>query len=231
VANPKLLIFAKHPTPGDVMTRLCPPLTPEEAADVHRACVRLLCERAFRAWPVRPTLVISPDDAEPRFREFVGPYIPILPQGDGDLGERLTRAAEAVLQNGSPPLLIMGTDSPTMPADRLAAAQVQLKEADAVLGPCRDGGFYMLGLNRVVPGMLDGVAWGTERAAAQTIERMQSRGLKVATIDPWYDIDRPDDLERAVGDMRSAHLPDDYELLRVIEDAIDEARARRSGAA
>jgi len=230
VPNPKLLIFAKYPAPGAVMTRLCPPLTPEEAAAVQRACIRVLCERAFRSWPVRPVLVISPDDAEERFREFVGPYVPIMPQGTGDLGERLTRAAQSALADGSPEVLIIGADSPTIRADVLTAASEKLEKADVVIGPCDDGGFYLIGLKRVEDGMFADIDWGTQRVMAQTTRRIKARGMSLAKLGPWYDIDRPADLERAVRDIRSAQQPDDYELRRVLETVLEQANERQAEA-
>lgn len=224
----KLLIFAKYPEPGQVMTRLCPPLTAKEAARVQRACVRLLCERAFRSWPVRPVLVISPDKAERRFREFAGPYIPMMPQGDGCLGDRLTRAARRALDDGTPEVLIIGTDSPTISDEMIEAAQAALKKSDVVIGPCDDGGFYLIGLKRFDEGMFKGIEWGSDRVTSQSLERLNSCGMSVGMLDPWYDIDRPADLERAIRDMRAADRRDDFELLRVIEEVLT-AHGRRAG--
>ncbi len=216
----KLLIFAKYPEPGEVMTRLCPPITPEEAARIQRACIRLLCERAFRSWSVRPVLVISPDDAEDCFREFANPYVPMMPQGDGDLGDRLTRAAKAEFDEGTTQLLIIGTDSPTITDDMIAAAQKKLKVSDVVVGPCDDGGFYLLGLKRFDDQMFKDIEWGSDRVTAQAVERSKSCGMKVGMLKPWYDIDRPADLQRAAKDMRKADRYDAYELLRTIEEVL-----------
>lgn len=228
VPKTKLLIFAKHPTPGEVMTRLCPPLTPEQAAAVQRACIRLLCERAFRSWPVRPVLVISPDDAGPAFRRIVGPYIPIITQGDGDLGARLTRASKAAMQDNAPQVLIIGSDSPTLPARMLTEARKQLKKSDVVIGPCEDGGFYLIGLKRVDDNMLSNIDWSSDQVTSQTKERVAGCGMTVAMLEPWYDLDRPADLRRAVQDIRAADGRDDLELLGVLEEVLAAAYERKA---
>ncbi len=212
------------------MTRLCPPLTHEQAAAVQRACIRLLCERAFRVWPVCPKLVVSPDDSEEAFRELVGPYVPILPQGDGDLGQRLTAAATAVFAAGASELMIIGSDSPTIPQDRLTAAQSALQCSDVVIGPCDDGGFYLLALKRMHDDLLTGIDWSTNRAADQTRERASACGFSVAEIDPWYDIDRFEDLERTLADIRSGNELDDFELRTTVESALAAAKKRKRGA-
>lgn len=223
--NPTLLIFAKFPGPGQVMTRLCPPLTPEQAASVQRACIRLICERAFRSWPVRPVLIISPDDAETGFREFAGPYIPIRLQGQGDLGQRLERAVRAALDEGARQVLVIGADSPTMPHRLLTDAVDALNKSGAAIGPCDDGGFYLLALNQLKDGMFDGVDWGTDRAAEQLTERMKSCGVKVSQLEKWYDIDRPEDLERAAADLAQARESDTFELSRVLGQVLETAKS------
>jgi uncharacterized protein len=230
VANIKLIIFAKYPEPGQVMTRLCPPLTHEVAAQIQTACIRLLCERAFRSWPVRPVLCVSPDDREDDFRKLAGPFVQIATQGEGDLGERILRMAETTLQEGEDRLLIIGSDSPTISAEHVAAATKKLSRADVVLGPCEDGGFYVLGLKRTDPKMFSGVAWGSDSACEQVKSACKACGLKVATSTSWYDIDRVSDLERAVVDIREANQRDDYQLLRTIETALEGVKGRKAGA-
>ncbi len=226
----QLLIFAKYPTPGSVMTRLCPPLTADEAAGVQRACIRLLCERALRSWPVRPTLVASPDESEAPFREFLGPYMPIMPQGAGDLGARLTRAAKAALQEDAETVIIIGSDSPSMPRQLLIEAVHALETSDAVLGPCEDGGFYLVGLGRTHDDMFSRIDWSGDQAASQTRERLGASGLSVAEIDPWYDIDRFEDLGRVLSDIKAGGNSDDYELRRVLETILESANESIPGA-
>lgn len=210
------------------MTRLCPPLSPEQAAAIQRACIRLVCERAFRSWPVQPVLVITPDDAEKSFRQFVGPYVPILPQGGGDLGKRLDRAFKATFDEGAQRVLVVGADSPTMPQRLLAGAVDALEKSDAVIGPCDDGGFYILGLHQFKNGLFDGIDWSTDRSAEQMIKQMKSCGMKVVELEAWYDIDRPEDLERAAEDLATARESDTFELSRVLGQVLETAKSLSS---
>ena len=216
--NIKLLIFAKHPTAGQVMTRLCPPVDPEDAARIQRACIRMLCERSFRAWPVRPTLVITPDDTAESFRECVGPYVPLLPQGDGDLGARLTRVCKAQFDAGEQALLIIGTDSPTMPYDTPKLVQQKLAKADVVVGPTEDGGYYCIGLKKFDERLFADIDWGSDKVFEQTLAQAKKCKLKVETLPEWYDLDRPEDVQRSIDDIVKADHRDDFELRRVLEE-------------
>jgi len=220
VANAKLLIFSKYPAAGRVMTRLCPPLTHLDAARVQRSCIRVVCERAYRSWPVRPELVVSPDDSVSAFREIVGPLIPIAAQGDGDLGARIARAASAALAAGEPTVLIVGTDSPTMPTHLLSAAVAALNSSDVVIGPTEDGGFFLVGLSKYAEGMFADIEWGSDQVSAQTTARASSCGLGVTILEPWYDLDRIADLERAVGEIRDGGPPEAVELSYVIGEVL-----------
>ncbi|NOS99205.1 MAG: glycosyltransferase [Phycisphaerales bacterium] len=230
MADPKLLIFARYPAPGQVKTGLCPPLTPDQAAAIQRSCIRLVCERAFRVWPVRPTLVITPNDSEEAFRAIVGPYIRLLLQGEGNLGDRLARVVQDAFQSGDEEVLVIGSDSPTIPAGRFDDARTALQKSDVVLGPCDDGGFYLLGLKRTHVDLFKRVPWGTDGACSGLKDQAIACDLKVAAMDPWYDIDRPDDLARAVQDIRSVQREDDYELLTVLESAIAAVPKRKAAA-
>ncbi len=230
MSRSRLLIFAKYPEPGRVMTRLCPPLSADEAATIQRGCIRLLCERAFRAWPVRPLLVTAPDDRGEDFRTFVSPFVPLMNQGEGDLGERLLRAMESVLQADEPYVLIIGSDSPTMPPDRLTQAAEAMGRCDMVIGPAEDGGFYLIGVRRLHPDMFAGVQWGGD-SVSDTVKSQATRcGLSVEVLEPWYDIDRFEDLERAARDMLSSQQRDDFELLRDIEEILNLASSRKPSA-
>ena len=181
----------------------------------------MICERALRSWPACPTLVITPDDCEAPFREMVGPYIPITSQGDGDLGQRLIRASSVALGEGAAKVLIIGCDSPTMPASAITQATQVLDTGDIAVGPSEDGGFYLIGLTRFQDDMFDSVDWGTDRVVRQTIDSLATCGMKVTLLPKWYDIDRHEDLRRAVRDIRRAHQRDDFELLRVLEGVVD----------
>jgi len=121
-------------------------------------------------------------------------------QGEGDLGARLERILMRALEV-APIAIVVGTDSPGMPWRLLNHAHDALQSTDAVLGPCEDGGFYLLGLRRCSPGLLADIAWSESTTFMQTWQRLINAGLKPGRLDPWYDIDLPEDLDRLQADI------------------------------
>lgn len=196
--KPALAILAKAPVPGAVKTRLCPPLRPEEAADLCRAFLQDCLDRARAVPAVAAYLAYTPAEAEAFFTATAGAGIGLLPQGDGDLGQRMASVAGRLLAAGHPAVLLTGTDSPTLPAELLAEAADRLlrRPADLLLGPTADGGYYLLGLRRPLPGLFGELAWGTDAVLAQTLERAAAAGLAVELLPGWYDVDTGADLRR-----------------------------------
>ncbi len=190
----RLMIFAKAPMPGRVKTRLL--LPPETAAAVHAAFVRDVVERHGR--PGRHvTLWRAGDPDHPLWAELVAAHgIALAEQPAGDLGDRMAAAFAATGAAGDP-VVILGTDSPTLPPQRVDAAFAALAERDAVITPACDGGYVLLGLRgaatrdrTIFP---KGLAWGTEAVLPTTLDALAARG-DFAVLDPWYDVDRPIDL-------------------------------------
>ena len=148
------LIFAKYPTPGKVKTRLVPPLTPQQAADLHRAALAATCELVRAVGGVRSVLVGTPDDNVALLaRELDTLLDDHWPQGTGSLGDRLVRAADRAFADGSPAVLLFGADSPTIPIAYIHEAIGSLLRHPAVMGPCDDGGYYLLGLAKPRPAL------------------------------------------------------------------------------
>jgi glycosyltransferase A (GT-A) superfamily protein (DUF2064 family) len=102
--------------------------------------------------------------------------------------------ANAIAECGGPAVVI-GADAPHVPAARLAeAADALAADADLVLGPADDGGYYLIGLRTPTPAVFSGVAWGTSRVLAETLAR--ARGLRPLLLEPCFDVDTPADLAR-----------------------------------
>jgi glycosyltransferase A (GT-A) superfamily protein (DUF2064 family) len=103
----------------------------------------------------------------------------------------------------------MDSDSPTLPAAILQQAFRELDEpgVDVVLGPCEDGGYYLIGLKASCPALFQGIAWSTSTVVDETLERAHDRGLRVACLPRWYDVDVYEDLQRLIEELGS--LPDD----------------------
>jgi len=187
-----VLVFAKPPRPGLAKTRLAPRLGDRGAAELAAAFFRDAWSLvAGRRW-ARALLLTT----EPRAPEWRGlPPRRIRAQGDGDLGARLERALGAELAAGQPAAIAIGTDSPGLPPEALDRARDALRDSDAVLGPSTDGGFYLLALRRCPRGLLADLPWSSDETLGCTLARLAEHGLLVRLLPPWFDVDRPEDLE------------------------------------
>ncbi len=197
-----IVIFVKTPQAGLVKTRLAQAIGEPEAAELARAFFLDTLE-AVRAldW-ARPIVAAEGDMAG-----LVERDVEVWDQGGGDLGERLERNLRRALE-GSSFALAVGADSPGLPARLLLEARAALERSDAVLGPCHDGGFYLLGLTRCPEQLLAGLPWSSRQTCARTFERLEGVGLRTAFVEPWFDVDRPRDLVRlrrllAGGELRA----------------------------
>lgn len=210
-----MAIFARHPQRGRVKTRLVPPLTSEEALELHTACLKSTAHLAasLPPWVDKWLYLTSGHTAAARrlTRALDLPRrLKVRVQGGGTLGRRLTRAFGELLAAGYERVVVIGSDSPTLPRSRLLQALSALTGADAVIGPARDGGYYLIGLRTPRTGLsrlFRGIEWGTPRAYRQTRTRLRAVGCRVRTLASGYDIDRAADLARLHRALRrSRHL-------------------------
>ncbi|HJW14141.1 MAG TPA: TIGR04282 family arsenosugar biosynthesis glycosyltransferase [Thermoanaerobaculia bacterium] len=193
-------LLAKAPAAGRVKTRLSPPLTPEEAAAVARACLEETIA-AFAGDPALPlTLFFDGALDEPLERVLAARGVPIRPQASGDLGARLRAAFGVLFDAGASGAIAIGSDSPTLPVARLRDAALALATYDAVLGPAEDGGYYLLGLARPEWRLLEGIPWSSDAVARVTRERAAAIGATMRLLEPWYDVDDAETLRRAIAD-------------------------------
>lgn len=193
----RLMVFAKAPTPGRVKTRLQPPLTPTQAADLHAAFVRDVVERHQR--PDRVMTVWRAGDLDHPLWRALG--VPRATQAAGDLGARMAAAFAAELGDDAR-VVVLGTDSPTLPPALVDAAFEALDDVPCVVGPANDGGYYLLGARGAAPPVFDGMPWGTDAVLPRTLAALTAAGVRHRLLPFWYDVDRPADLA-----LLRAHLP------------------------
>ncbi|HSE95025.1 MAG TPA: TIGR04282 family arsenosugar biosynthesis glycosyltransferase, partial [Methylomirabilota bacterium] len=193
-----LAVMAKVPVAGQVKTRLCPPLTPDAAAALAR-CFLLDRLDQLRGVPGADALVaFAPPEEEAALREIVPPETRLVPQVGADLGGRLDRLLTGLLAEGYPGAIALDADSPTLPTAYLREACQHLRNAsaDVVLGPCEDGGYYLIGLRAPAPALFVEVPWSTAAVLAETITRARDLGRRLRLLPPWFDVDRGEDLDR-----------------------------------
>ncbi len=218
-----MILFARFPVAGKVKARLIPALGAEGAAALHRRLVlrtlrtaHALCQSENAELEIR----FAGDDANP-MQHWLGDGWLCRPQCDGDLGHRMAGAFADSIREGSPATVIIGSDCPSLTLETLAAAFESLKTNPVVFGPATDGGYYLIGLTRLVPELFQGIAWGTETVLAQSQEILARNVSKPALLQPLDDLDRPED----VTTWRQIVAAEDADLSRisVIIPALNEA--------
>jgi rSAM/selenodomain-associated transferase 1 len=200
-----LIVMAKKPTIGTTKTRLCPPLTREEAVSLYRCFLLDTLKLMTRVDGVQPIIAYLPVDAEPFFKRLAPPGFEFIRQIGADLAERLDYVLTHCLQKGYRQVVAVDSDSPTLPVAHLKQAFRALEDPtmDVVLGPCDDGGYYLIGMKSPHPTLFRGIVMSTSTVAAETLERARSNDLRSACLPNWYDVDTAEDLERVIGELRS----------------------------
>lgn len=202
-ATPKnaLLVMAKYPTPGKTKTRLCPPLSPEQAAALYECFLHDTLNLMRRVPGIWPIIAYLPQSARPYFARLAPDFELTLQQGP-DLGARLDNALTRYLQLGFERVAIMNSDGPTLPPTHLAMAFEALAgNADVALGPSHDGGYYLIGLKRPAPRLLRQVQMSTPHVLADTLALAAAEGLRVELLPAWYDVDDAASLDRLAAEL------------------------------
>ena len=203
-----LVIFAKAPIPGEVKTRLCPPLTPDEAATLHGSFVLDMLERTKLAvaklqLPFHRYLACAPSSELVFFKimeERQG--VRLLDQVGENLGQRMHRTFVDLFAKGYTHVIIMGTDVPTLPLSVYQEAFTMLGRSDVVLGPALDGGYYLIGLKQPAEQLFTGVPWSTDQVLAVTQQQAKALGLSVELTTAWRDVDTIEDLQSLITECR-----------------------------
>jgi rSAM/selenodomain-associated transferase 1 len=189
---PVILLFAKAPSPGRVKTRLQPVLSPEQCSEIHSSFVGDVLE-SLKGFTDIADVELHLDQETNAWAEF---SYPRKLQTGADLGEKMWNAAQNAFEQGRSQVMILGSDSPTLPPGHLQA--ILSCEADITFGPSIDGGYYAVQFRKLPPNLFDGIEWSTDQALDQSIKAAEKFGLSVARGLTWYDIDSPADLVRLV---------------------------------
>jgi rSAM/selenodomain-associated transferase 1 len=199
-------LFAKHWEPGKVKTRLAASIGDNVAAEIHRVFLETLLDR-FASVAGRRLLAFAPLDAEPAFVSLQGDTWELAGQSSGDLGRRMRVFFESALEEAERVVLI-GSDSPDLPAERLEEAFASLATHDVVLGPAVDGGYYLIGVARRVPPIFQGIAWSTSDVWPQTVSRLKVEGVDWHELPKWYDVDDEAGLNGLMERLETAQAAD-----------------------
>jgi rSAM/selenodomain-associated transferase 2/rSAM/selenodomain-associated transferase 1 len=213
-----LIVFARLPLPGKVKTRLARDVGDEPAAEFYKICA----EHVFResdkvSGRVERYLFYSDPEDSREMQQWGGPRFNYVAQVGSDLGRRLEHAFSTVLEHGAQKAIVLATDVPDISADIIDEAFRGLDSSDAVLGPCPDGGYYLLGMRRLYKELFTNMPWSTNQVLDKTSDVMRKLGLTVRWLPALADIDTGEDLRRWHEEVSTpAHHPI-HDLVRSLD--------------
>lgn len=187
----RVIVFLKAPRPGFVKTRIAAQLDAEAAVAIYQVLVGMTLSRLIGRTDVE--LRYAPDDAALELGCWRRPGWNVRPQGEGDLGDRMSRATEDAFAEGVKSVVILGADCPEFGATDIDAAFDALGGHDVVLGPATDGGYWLVGLIRPLPALFRDVPWSSDRVFETTRQRALDSKLRVAELRRLRDIDTLED--------------------------------------
>jgi hypothetical protein len=191
-----LIVFTRYPEPGKTKTRLIPVLGAEGAATLQRKMTenQLAEVKELQAFYSLSVEVHFAGGNEQLMQNWLGSNLIYRRQSEGDIGCRMASAFQASFAAGMNGVVIIGIDCPDLNAQLIAQAFQALCQHDLVLGPAQDGGYYLIGLRRLIPELFTGISWSTAEVLQQTLSIAQKLELAVALLPLLSDIDRPEDL-------------------------------------
>lgn len=200
-------VFVKHPVPGGVKTRLAAALGEKRAAQLYEAFVIDVANQ-LRCTADERFLCYAPADASAReyFRRLAAAEFRIWPQPESPLGVRMENFFHHAFELGARNVVLIGSDSPTLPASLIDRAFRELEQNDVVVGPATDGGYYLVGQRLCSRPLFDEVDWSSPHVLEQTMQHVQRLNLRLALLSPWYDVDTVDDLLLVRGHLSALEL-------------------------
>lgn len=190
-----LIVFVKAPIPGRVKTRLQPHLAPGKIVELYKSFVTGIISRCVRLKGIDKFLGCYPAKDNDFFRGLAKTYkIQCFNQRGKNLGDKLVNAFKDCFKKGYTEVVIIGSDSPSIPTGYIKKAFLKLKKNDFVLGPCCDGGYYLVGAKKAIPKIFHNIPWGTDKVLNKTLEELNSLNIRFSLLPFWYDIDTIEDL-------------------------------------
>ena len=222
--GPALVVMARAPMPGQVKTRLQPDLTPEQCAAVYEAFLRDTLNLAVSLSQYTCFLAFTPSEACIFFEGFTQREIILLPQTGNNLGQRIYHLMHLLENMEYSPVVLIGSDIPTLQPGILQQAIEELRTFDLCLGPSQDGGYYLVGSRHADKRIFCGIPWSTPDVLKITIRKAKEAELSLALLEECIDVDTFEDLKKLSVIIK--------ELRRVSETMIPlhtEAWLRKSG--
>jgi len=198
-----VVILTKAPEPGQSKTRLVPPLSAGEAAEIAKALLIDQLENVAGIDGVERYIAYTPESAASFFEALAPPAFRSFSQEGTSLGERMSHAFEYLFARGFQNVILIGSDLPPIPHAFVHQSFALLRggEAHVVVGPSADGGYYLVGMNSPSCAIFDGISWSRDDVLMRTLEKVTSLNLKYELLPSWYDIDTASDLTRLQSEL------------------------------
>jgi rSAM/selenodomain-associated transferase 1 len=191
-----LILFLKYPQQGEVKTRLAKDIGDGLTLGLYECFIRDMLDK-LGPLPYSLHLFVTPSDKMTAMRQWLGKDVALHPQEGHDLGVRMQKAFEEMFRQGYESCVLIGCDFPDLPAAVLPEAFEKLKSAEAVIGPTKDGGYYLLGFrrSRFCKSVFHNIEWSTDTVFEKTMAAFKRENVRVAMVRQWWDVDDPEDLE------------------------------------
>ncbi len=199
IKSPKqvLIVFLKYPEPGRVKTRLARDIGWKNASLIYSEIAQSVIGKASKSSKYETLIFFDPPEKKEDVRRWLkNTSLNLLPQEGNPIGERMLNAFERAFSLGATSAVIIGTDCMEVSDKTVLEAFRALREADAVLGPARDGGYYLLRLNRPFPWVFKGIKWSTNLVLSQTIKKLEEKKLRFKLLETLTDVDTIRDLSK-----------------------------------
>jgi rSAM/selenodomain-associated transferase 1 len=199
IKSPKqvLIVFLKYPEPGRVKTRLARDIGRRNASLIYSEIAQSVIGKVSKSNEYKTIIFFDPPEKEEDVRRWLkNTNLTLLPQEGNLLGERMLNAFERAFSLGATSTVIIGTDCMEVSDKTVLEAFRALREVDAVLGPARDGGYYLLGLNRPFPWVFKGIEWSKNLVLSQTIKKLEEKKQRFKLLETLTDVDTIRDLSK-----------------------------------
>lgn len=193
MSKPALAIMTRVPSPGG-KSRLKDVLTEEQREQLQWAFLLDAVEKTKHFNDIKCFIAATPENRIDKLRDFFGGSIEVIPQPLGDLGRRMYMVIHPLFNRGYTPILVVGTDTPTLPPAFLLKAVEMLGGCQTVIGPSVDGGYYLIGMNKPEERLFQNIDWGTSSVLQRTLDVCSHHKLSCKLLDALADIDRPADI-------------------------------------
>lgn len=196
--------MAKQPIEGGTKTRLVPPFTFTEAANLSQALFMDTFDLVASIAAVDMAVGVTPPAAISYFQQITPQQTNLLPVEGEDIGACLHAVTAELFTYGYQKVLAMNSDGPSLPAEYLSRAIGLLDNHDVIFGPNDDGGYYLVGLLQPQPRLFQEISWSTQQVFKQSLTRSAELGLRIGILPSWYDVDTSEDFQRLINELKDA---------------------------